>query len=160
MSLVKELSDSEGIEMAVIHLLGRVVLVSNGHILLAHEISADNTFLPGGHVECNEAVKNTIRRELREEFDGNVEVEEFIGVIEHSFECRAQPYHELNLLFFGTLLNCHYPQKPKSLESHLEFYWQPIDRLKEANLLPSALVTIVPSYSRHRQSSLWVSTME
>ena len=44
MSLVKELSDSEGIEMPVIHLLGRVVLISNGHILLAHEIGADNEY--------------------------------------------------------------------------------------------------------------------
>ena len=160
MSLVKELSDSEGIEMPVIHLLGRVVLISNGHILLAHKIGADNTFLPGGHVECNEAVKNTIRRELREEFDGNVEVEEFIGVIEHSFEYRAQPYHELNLLFSGRSLNYDYPRIPKSLESHLEFYWQPIDRLKEVNLLPPPLLTIIPSYYRDRKSSLWTSTMK
>ena len=74
--------------MPAIHLLGRVALVSNGHILLAHEIGAENIFLPGGHVEYNEPVKNAILRELREEFDGEVQIKGFIGVVEHSFEYR------------------------------------------------------------------------
>ncbi|HEC67189.1 MAG TPA: NUDIX domain-containing protein [bacterium] len=146
--------------MPAIHLLARVALMSNGHILLAHGIGAGNTFLPGGHVEYNEAVKNVILRELREEFDGEVQIEEFIGVIEQSFEYRGQPYHELNLLFSGRLLNFDYTQIPKSLESHLEFYWHRIDNLREANLLPQPLLTIVPSYYRDRKSSLWTSTME
>ena len=146
--------------MPVIHLLGRVVLISNGHILLAHKIGADNTFLPGGHVECNEAVKNAILREVREEFEGEVKIEGFIGVVEHLFEYHAQPYHELNLLFSGRLLNYDYPRIPKSLESHLEFYWQRIDKLEEVNLLPPPLLTIIPNYHRDRQSSLWTSTIE
>ena len=146
--------------MPAIHLLGRVVLISNDHILLAHGIGAKNTFLPGGHVEYNEAVKNAILRELREEFDGEVQIEEFIGVVEQSFEYRGQPYHELNLLFSGRLLNYDCTQIPKSLESHLEFYWQRIDKLREANLLPQPLLTIIPSYYRDRKSSSWTSTME
>jgi len=146
--------------MPVIHLLGRVALISNGHILLAHGIGAKNTFLPGGHVEYNEAVKNAIMRELKEEFGGEVQIEEFIGVVENSFEYRGQPYHELNLLFSGKLLNYDYTQTPKSLESHLEFYWQRIDKLREANLLPPPLLTIIPGYHRDRKSSLWTNTME
>ncbi|GAG77802.1 unnamed protein product [marine sediment metagenome] len=43
--------------MPAIHLLGRVALISNAHILLAHEIRAKNTFLPGGHIEYNEPAK-------------------------------------------------------------------------------------------------------
>jgi ADP-ribose pyrophosphatase YjhB (NUDIX family) len=116
--------------------------------------------LPGGHVEHNEAVKNAILRELREEFEGEVQIEEFIGVVENSFQHHAQPYHELNLLFSGRLLNYDYTQIPKSLESHLEFYWQRIDKLREANLLPAPLLTIIPSYYRDGKSSLWTSTME
>jgi ADP-ribose pyrophosphatase YjhB (NUDIX family) len=146
--------------MAAIHLLARVALISNSYILLAHGISAENTFLPGGHVEYNEAVKSAILRELREEFDGEAQIEEFIGVVEHSFDYHGQPCHELNLLFSGRLLNYDYTQIPKSLESHLEFYWQRIDKLKEANLLPPLLLTIIPSYYRDRKGSLWTSTME
>ncbi len=146
--------------MPAIHLLGRVALISNGHIVLAHEIGAKNTFLPGGHVEYSETVKNTILRELREELDGEVQIEGFIGVVEHSFEYHNQPYHELNLVFSGRLLRYYYPQIPKSVESHLEFYWQPIDKLEEANLLPRPLLTIIPSYYSDRIDSLWTSTME
>jgi len=146
--------------MPAIHLLGRVALISNGHILLAHGIGAKNTFLPGGHVEYNETVKNTILRELREEFDGEVQIEGFIGVVEHSFEYRNQPHHELNLVFSGRLPHYCYPQTPKSLESHLEFYWQPIDKLKEVNLLPLPLLTIIPGYYKDRKGSLWTSTKE
>ena len=146
--------------MPAIHLLGRIALISNGHILLAHGIGAENTFLPGGHVEYNETVKNAILRELREEISGEVQVERFIGVVEQSFEYGGQPYHELNLLFSGRLLNFNYTQIPESLESHLEFYWQRIDKLKEVNLLPPALLTIIPSYYKDRKSSLWTSTME
>ncbi len=146
--------------MPAIRLLGRVALISNGHILLAHGIGAKNTFLPGGHVEYNEAVKSAILRELREEFEGEVQIEGFIGVVEQSFQYGGQPYHELNLLFSGKLLNYDYTQIPKSLESHLEFYWQPIDKLGEANLLPAPLLTIIPGYYRDGKSSLWTSTME
>ena len=146
--------------MPAIHLLGRVALISNAHILLAHAIRAKNTFLPGGHVEYNEPAKNAIVRELREEFNGEVQIEGFIGVVEQSFEYHNQPYHELNLVFSGRLLNYDYTQIPKSLESHLEFYWQPIDKLKEVNLLPPPLLTIIPSYYRDRKGSLWTSTME
>lgn len=145
--------------MSAIHLLGRVALISNDHILLAHKIGAENTFLPGGHVEYNEAAKNAILREVREEFDGEAIIEGFIGVIEHSFEYYSQPYHELNLLFSGRLLNYNYTQIPKSLEPHLEFYWQRIDKLREANLLPLPLLTIIPSYYRDRKGSLWTSTI-
>lgn len=114
----------------------------------------------GGHVEYNEGVKSALIRGLKEEFHGEVKIDEFIGVIEHSFEYNNQPYHELNRLFSGSLLNYDYPRIPKSLESHLEFYCQPVEELREANPLPSPLFTIVPSSHKHRENSSWISTME
>jgi len=146
--------------MLTTHVLGRIAIINKGHVLLAHKIGAKNTFLPGGHVEYNEGAKNAILRESKEEFNGEVKIDQFIGVIEHSFDYNAQPYYELNFLFSGSLLNYVCPQIPKSLESHLEFYWQPVEKLKEANLLPSPLVAVVSSYHKERKSSLWISTME
>ncbi len=143
-----------------IHVLGRIVIVSEGHVLLTHKLGAKHTFLPGGHVEYNEGVKNAILRELKEEFNGEAKIEQFIGVVEHSFEHNGQTYYELNLVFAGRLLNYAYPQNPKSLEPYLEFYWQPIEKLKEANLMPSPLVTIIPRYCKQKETSLWASTLE
>lgn len=146
--------------MSTINVLGRIVIISKGHVLLAHEIGARNTFLPGGHVEYNEGVKNAILRELKEEFNGEVKIGQFIGIIEHSFDHNGQPYYELNLIFSGSLLNYTFPQIPETLESHLEFHWQPVEKLREANLLPPPLVTIISKHYKHSKDSLWISTME
>jgi ADP-ribose pyrophosphatase YjhB (NUDIX family) len=148
------------IEMEPIHVLGRIVIIEEGHVLLAHEIGKENTHLPGGHVEYNEGIKNAIRRELKEEINGEVDIEDFIGVIEHSFSHKNHPYYELNFIFSGSLKNSHYPNNPKSLESILEFYWKPVEKLKEAVLLPEALQTIILDYFENRRKSLWVSTLE
>ncbi|GEM_PF-411836 len=154
-------SFSRGIDMLTINIVGRIVIISETYILLAHEIGAKNTFLPGGHVEYNEGAKSAILRELKEEFNGEGKIDKFIGVIEHSFEHNNQPYYELNLLFSGSLLNYDYPQIPESLESHLKFYWQPIEKLKEVNLLPSPLATVIHNYfKQEKRNSLWISTME
>ena len=146
--------------MSAINVLGRIIMISQGHVLLAQEIGTRNTFLPGGHVEYNEGVKNAILRELKEEINGEVKIGQFIGVIEHSFDHNGQPYYELNLIFSGSLLNYTFPQIPEALASHLKFYWQPVEKLREANLLPSPLVTIISNYYKHSKESLWISTME
>ena len=147
-------------ETSPIHVLGRAVIISEGHILLAHDTNTENTFLPGGHIEYNEGAKNALLRELREEFNGEAEINGFVGVLEHSFEYNNHTHYELNLLFSTRLLNYSHTQKPRSLEPHLEFLWQPIEKLEEANLLPSPLNAIIPDYYRKRQNSLWTSTME
>jgi ADP-ribose pyrophosphatase YjhB (NUDIX family) len=145
--------------MEPINVLGRIVIIEEGHILLAHEIGKENTHLPGGHVEYNEGIKNAIKRELKEEINGEVDIEDFIGVIEHTFTHRNRPYYELDFVYSGSLKNLHYPDNPKSLESILEFYWQPVEKLKEAILLPEPLQRIIPDYFEKRGKSLWVSTM-
>lgn len=149
------------IDETPIHVLGRAVIMSQGHILLAHQISAKNTFLPGGHVEYNEGTKRAIVRELKEEFDGEARVKEFIGIIEHSFEDSYgnKPFYELNLLFNVELLNVTFPVNPSSNEPHLEFHWHPLEKLREAKLLPEPLNEIISGYKNGRKS-LWISTLE
>ena len=144
--------------MTAITALGRIAIIDKGHILLAHQIGADNTFLPGGHVEPNESVKYTILRELKEEFNGDGRISQFLGVIEHGFQRNDQPHYALNLVFSGTLLNYTFPQPIKSLETHLEFYWQPIQKMDEENLLPSPLVSMIVEYYKHDQKSVWMNT--
>lgn len=145
-----------------IHVLGRAVIISEGHILLAHQINAKNTFLPGGHVEYNEGTKKAIVRELKEEFNGEARVDEFIGIIEHSFEDRYEnkPFYELSLLFKVKLLSIRFPDNPESNEPHLEFRWHPLEKLGDANLLPEPLNAIIFDYSKAGKKSLWISTLE
>ncbi len=145
--------------MPDIQLLGRVVLHEEDQILVAHQIGESNTFLPGGHVEWKEGVPQTIRRETREEFGGDVRVNEFIGVLEHSYEQDGQIFHEINFVFSGELRDSPYPQAPASREAHLEFFWQPVEKLAEVNLLPEPLVGLIWEYLSDGKASRWISAM-
>ena len=146
--------------MPATDLIARILIIQENQILLTHEIGTPYTFLPGGHIEYNEPAKQTILREMREEFKGEGQVKEFIGAIEHSYNHRGEPQHEVTLLFEGRLLNITYPRTPNSLESHLEFLWKPLDRLAEANILPRPLMDLIPKYCAGPTGSLWASTIE
>lgn len=136
--------------MKCIHILGRAAIIDKRHVLLARDIGQNNTFLPGGHVEYNEGVKNAIIRELKEEFNGEIIINGFIGAVEHSFDYKGEPYYEINSIFNTTLNNFAFPDIPKSLENHLDFIWQPINKLAE----------ILINHANNNINSIWSSTIE
>jgi 8-oxo-dGTP diphosphatase len=151
--------ESQEEPMPEIQLLGRVVILEGNQILVARQIGESNTFLPGGHVEWNESVSQTICREAQEEFGEDVHVTGFIGVLEHAYQDRGKQEHEINFVFAGGLRNSPYPQSPISREGHLEFFWQPVEKLAEVNLLPEPMIGIIQNYYKNGKGSLWISSM-
>ena len=141
-------------------IIGRLAILQNGHLLLAHFRDEKYTFLPGGHVMPDEGIKAAIRRELWEEFNGRVEIDRYICTLEHSFYNNDKKQNEISFVFSGKLLNCTYPQKPGSCEIDLEFFWRSIDKLNEANLLPQPLRHVLPDFFNDNNSGLWISTIE
>ena len=49
------------------HYRVRGIIIVDGKVLLAHQIEASNTFLPGGHIESGEGAQAALVRELYEE---------------------------------------------------------------------------------------------
>ncbi len=145
--------------MSTIHIIGRALIVSDGHILLCR--FSDNTyyFLPGGQVEYNEDVHSAIKREIREEFGGKIELGSFLGVIEHTFLHEGRPFHEYSFVFTGSLEGCSPPTAPTSLEDGLDFFWLPLAKLPETDLRPSPLAEMIAEYLCTGQSGDWASTM-
>ena len=140
-----------------INVLGRVVIVEQNHILAVKK--KDYYFLPGGHVEYNEGLKETITRECVEEFSGEVKVTDFMGIIENSFdEGDGTPYHELGFLFKGELTNTNFPEVPKSNEEDLTCEWLDLGKIDEYNLLPTPIKGFLKE--NMEKTSSWVSTME
>ncbi|MFV1858683.1 MAG: NUDIX domain-containing protein [Anaerolineales bacterium] len=85
-----------------IELLVRAIIEDDGRFLIAHTKGAGNVYLPGGHVEPGEGMKNALARELAEEFGATVEVGEYLGSVEHAWEVAGVHSHEVNHFFVAT----------------------------------------------------------
>ncbi|MFD2612710.1 NUDIX domain-containing protein [Paenibacillus gansuensis] len=142
------------------HVLARGVILSGEYILVAHCIGMDNTFLPGGHVEFREGMKETLAREIAEEFGEECEVGTYLGAVEADFEQEDSYHQEINHVFQVTLPNLPHRVNPRSLEAHLEFYWIHLEEMIEHNLQPEPVRDIVKGYYRRDPGPFWGSTFD
>jgi 8-oxo-dGTP pyrophosphatase MutT (NUDIX family) len=125
------------------HVLARGIIIDSDYILVAHAKNADNTFLPGGHLEFNEDLKKTLAREIKEEFGIDCTVGDYIGCIENQWSENNINNQELNHVFMINGINKR--MEIKSKEKHLEFYWIKINEMEKENLLPNGMRKIIES---------------
>ncbi|MDI6771446.1 MAG: NUDIX domain-containing protein [bacterium] len=144
---------------ATIEIIARAAITAERHILLARKKGAAHTFLPGGHVEFGEPAETALARELQEELGIVAEIGRFLGAVEHAWDDPQGPNHELNLVFEATWPGLDKPAPVRSAEPHLEFVWQPLDRLAAANLRPTVFCDILPRWLAARTGSGWSSTL-
>ncbi len=122
------------------HYLARGIIYVDGKVLLAHQKGADNTFLPGGHIELGEKAEAALIREIGEEIGKTAIVKQFIGALECIYPNYDQVNHEINLIFELSVPDLDTSRSPLSQESHLEFMWVEPAGCKAHNLLPSPLI--------------------
>ncbi len=123
--------------------------------VLLHKNAADDYWtLPGGRAELMEFSPETLRREMQEELDVQVNVGRLLWVIENFFDLESEIWHELSLYYLMS-----FPEKHKyydSLEFHgiedsgrLIFRWFPIAGLIEMRLFPTFLRKSLQSIPNH-----------
>src|SRR5512143_3667665 len=122
------------------HYLARGIIFLSGKVLLAHMKGAENTFLPGGHIELGEKAEKALLREIKEEIWRDANVKRFIGAVECVFCDNGQENHEIDLLFELEIPGLDSDEPPASHERHLEFLWSRLDDLKSLNLLPEPMI--------------------
>ncbi len=141
------------------HYLARGVVIVEGKILLVHQIGADNTFLPGGHIEWRESAEQALVREIQEELGMYPTIKRFLGAIEHAWPENTRTNHEINLLFAVEIEGLVSDKPPASLEPHLEFLWVEPSQLAGVNLQPSALISLLQTGIKGFQA-FWGSSLD
>ncbi len=150
--------------MMQLHLLVRAVLLrmspDGPEVLLAQQIGARHTFLPGGHVEPGEAKAAALVRELQEELGLTVRVAGYLGAVEHQWPDDAPAHYEINHVFLVEAVSSDgLPEQPVSREAHLRFDWRQVAALAEYHLQPVPLRELIVRRARGDTSAWWASTL-
>jgi 8-oxo-dGTP pyrophosphatase MutT (NUDIX family) len=128
--------------MSDVELIARALITDGERVLLAQPVGSDWYFLPGGHVEAEEAAVDALRRELAEELGATgVQVGGLLAVTETRYTDNRGDHHELNLVFDVTAAAV----ADTSLESHLAFTWFDRRELTALEIRPTTIGDVVRS---------------
>jgi len=127
----------------------RGACVKNGRLLLCQNKGKSHAYLPGGHIEHCERAGDALVRELREELGRPASVGRFLGCAENCFEQGKRAVAEINLVFEIEIPRLSTRKNPVAAESHLQFFWHPLESLETSGLQPAALRALIPQWRKH-----------
>jgi 8-oxo-dGTP pyrophosphatase MutT (NUDIX family) len=143
--------------MATRHLLARAVIRRNDRVLVVRAEGQSHTFLPGGHVEDGEGLRDCLRRELWEELGVDARVGVYRGVVEHRWQRDGTPQYELNHCF-AVEAPALPDEAPPAEEGYLSFEWAPAAALGTVDLQPVPLRRLLDP-AQDTGTPWWASTL-
>lgn len=143
--------------MKEFHYIARAVVIDGDSVLLVKAKGANNTFLPGGHIEVGESAHEALKREISEEIGLSSVVGAFYGAVEHEWPEETKEHHEICLVFKVEISELNKSITPVSQEDHLDLFWAKISELHELNLQPSPLRQLIESSAK--KVGFWGSTL-
>jgi ADP-ribose pyrophosphatase YjhB (NUDIX family) len=139
-----------------IEVIARGVLIGPHGILLCRAVGKEYTFLPGGHVEYGESAATALTREMQEELQVRIDVDNYLSTVESVFLQDGVTHHEVNIIFEISCPPLVRRTKVTSAEAKLQFQWYPVYALSEARLLPRPLRTMIPQWTLGKHAP-WAS---
>jgi len=129
--------------MNSVELIVRLIIKRGSTILLCADKENTHYFLPGGHVEFGDTLKQTIYKEMNEEL--GLKIEQIFDIsyntfVEQMYINHEKKHHELCMIFNA---NISENVEPVSLEDHIYFKWIDKNDIKNINLLPKAVVPLL-----------------
>lgn len=118
-----------------------VVIIHNNKILVHKNINSDHYALLGGRVKIGEDSETTVKREIKEELNKEIEVTRYIGTIENFFKMKGSKFHEILFIHKAEFVNeedkkIEYTLKNNEGEDFLQYEWLDLDKIDEYPLLP------------------------
>jgi len=142
-----------------VEVIVRGVCIREGQVLLCHTKGADNTYLPGGHIDFDESARRALEREIREELGRSSQAGRFLGAVEHTFVQKGKPHCEINVVFALEVDGVTPDRPPASAEDYIEFLWAPVESLKARALEPAPLCDALPRWlTESVAEERWAST--
>ncbi len=84
---------------------------NDGHVLVHRATHEHFWTFPGGRAEMGEETEQTLRREMREEIQHDVEVGRLLWVVENFFRYEGQEFHELGF-YYAMEIDTDFPFRP------------------------------------------------
>ena len=134
---------SKGESVSNFHYLSRGIVMVDGKVLVVKATGANNTFLPGGHIEIGEKAKDALEREINEEIGKHAVVKDLLGAVENAWGEGGMKNFEINLVFSVEIAGLTAEEPPTSQESHLQFIWLKPEELKDNNLKPAPIIDLI-----------------
>lgn len=133
--------------MADFELIVRALIVRNKKILVCQTNGRDYFYLPGGHIEFSETMKQALERELREEIGAKVTETDFIGSIENIFHQNGELQHEVSFIFHADI----HQNDIVSKEPHINFYWMDYDEFIDSKIAPPVLKDAIIKWTAEKK---------
>jgi 8-oxo-dGTP diphosphatase len=113
------------------------ILVKDNRIIIAKrgpdDRLADKWEFPGGKVEIHETPEQCLKREMKEEFDIDVSVGEYLGLSIYYYD-----HISIELLAYRT----YWEKGEIDLKDHDDFKWISLEQLAEFDFAPADLVFV------------------
>ena len=125
-----------------------VIIIHNNKILVHKNVNSDHYALLGGRVKIGEDSETTVKREIKEELNKEIEITGYIGTIENFFKMSGSKFHEILFIHKAEFVNeedkkIEYTLKNNEGEDFLQYEWLDLDKIDEYPLLPQVSKTLL-----------------
>ncbi|MGN5652013.1 NUDIX domain-containing protein [Bacillus sp. Brlt_9] len=137
--------------MKIPKLRAEVMILNEDHSEVLVQCDVSKTFyrFPGGSIEFGETAKEAIKRELMEEYDLKIDVQELAVVNEDIFEWNNGKGHHCTLLHWGTVEEIITNEIRHKEYEDIKLTWKSINELMEKPTYPKSIVSYLEENNRN-----------
>ncbi|MES5866329.1 NUDIX domain-containing protein [Bacillus cereus group sp. RP32] len=132
-------------------LRAEVMILNEDHSNVLVQCDLRETFyrFPGGYIEFGETAKEAIVRELIEEYNLKIDVQEWAVVNEHIFEWDNEKGHHCTLIHRGIVKERVINEIRHKEYEDIILIWKSINELKERSTYPEGIVSYLEENKRN-----------